>query len=404
MPPKKAGGPKRFAFTQARLAKLPVPEKGRATYHDTKTPGLCIRVSSTGHKAAYLSRKVKGRHVKLKLGTWNRDIVTVAALRDGAERALASIDTLATQRRQARQEATLGDLWVRWEEYMRAHKKPKSQGEDARYYRTHLAKWGNRPLSEIARSDVAGLHSRVGRKNGTYTANRLLALLSAMFNEARRAGMLPGENPCAGVRRFKEESRDRWLDGEDLRAFFMALYEEDPLLRDYFILLLLTGSRKMNLAAMRWEQLDLERGLWRIPDAKGGVPLVIPLVQPAVAILTRRQTEANGREWVFPGRSRQGHIAPSNRKWQRICQRAGLEDCRLHDLRRTLGSWMAVGGTSLPIVGKALGHRSLQTTEVYARLSTEPVRDAIEKATAAMVEAGGVELLTEDRGEEDDAR
>ena len=385
----------RFSFTQKRLADLPTPRTGRETYRDLKTPGLCIRVSSTGHKAAYLSRKVKGRHVKLKLGTWPEDFGTVKALRDAAEGALADLDSLATQRRQARLEATLGDVWLRWEEYMQGHKKPKSQSEDRRQYQTFLAKWAKRPLSEIARSDVAGLHGRLGSTRGKYTANRLLALLSAMFNEARRSGMLDGENPCGGVRRFKEESRDRWLDGEELRGFFTALNEEGPLLRDYFMLLLLTGARKMNLATMRWEQLDVERGLWRIPNTKGGLPQVVPLVEPAMMILLRRQDEANGDGWVFPGRSRQGHIAPSNRKWQRICERAGLRDCRLHDLRRTLGSWMTTGGTSLPIVGSALGHRSLQATAVYARLSTDPAREAVDKATQAMLAAGGVTIGVE---------
>lgn len=74
------------------------------------------------------------------------------------------------------------------------------------------------------------------------------------------------------------------------------------------------------------------------------------------------------------------------RAWAAIRQRAGIPDVRIHDLRRTLGSWMAVAGTSLQVIGKSLGHRDLKSTEVYARLSVDPVREAVEKATAAMLE------------------
>jgi integrase len=391
----------KFNFTQRRLDTLPIPEAGRVTYHDDRVPGLAIRVSSTGHKAAYLSRKVKRCHVKLKLGTWGRDITTVKNLREAAEAALGDLEGIANRRRAGRQEATLADLWERWEDYMADHKKAKSQTEDRRYWNSHLSKWARRPVSEISRADVAGLHSRVGRKHGKYTANRLLALLSAMFSEGRRTGLLGGENPCTGIRRFKEESRDRWLDGSELRAFFQSLCQEPQPFPDYFTMLLLTGARRSNLMTMRWEQVDLERGLWRIPETKGGEVVVVPLVEPALLILRRRQREANGngsKGWIFPGRSRAGHIAPSNRVWQRICQRAGLQDARLHDLRRTLGSWMATQGTSLPVIGKSLGHRSLASTEVYARLSTDPVREAIDKATGAMLAAGGLLTGPEENG------
>lgn len=293
----------------------------------------------------------------------------------------------STKRRQARLEATVGDLWARWQQYMEGHKKPKSQKDDRRLYERFLQPWARRPLSEVTRSDVAGLHARIGRDNGEYLANRLLALASAMFSEARRAGIFTGENPCRDIRRFREESRDRWLDAAELKRFFAALHQEPDLFRDYFLLLLLTGARKSNVLAMRWEQVDLGRGLWRIPETKGGMVVIVPLVQPAVEILLRRQREANGHGWVFPGRHGKGHLADPYKPWRRICSQAGLENLRIHDCRRTLGSWMATQGTSLPVIGKTLGHRSLQATEVYARLSTDPVHEAMERATGAMLEA-----------------
>ena len=98
--------------------------------------------------------------------------------------------------------------------------------------------------------------------------------------------------------------------------------------------------------------------------------------------------EANGKsEWVFPGR-RGGHLTEPKSAWQRIIKRAGLTDVRPHDLRHSLGSWMAIGGASLPVVGKMLGHTQASTTQIYARLSVDPIRAAAETATSAMLTAG----------------
>jgi len=377
---------RKFTFTQARLSKLAVPEKGRVTYRDTKVPGLCIRVTEKGAMSAYLSRKVNGRHVKFRLGTWPDDFGTVKVLRDAATDKLAEgLENVATQRRQKRHEPTVSDLWDCWAKHMEAHKKPKSRAEDKRQYKAFLERWATRPLSSIGRPDVAKLHAKIGRERGRYAANRLLALVSAMYSEGQRAGLVSGENPCRGIRRFREEKRDRWLDEDELRRFFRALHAEPPLFRDYFTLLLLTGARKSNLLTIRWADLDLNRGLWRIPETKSGDVVVIPLVGPAVEILLRRKGEANGSEWVFASHSKTGHLQEPKTAWARICRRAGLENARVHDVRRTLGSWLTVGGSSLPVVGKALGHKSLQATEVYARLGTDTVREALETTTAKML-------------------
>ena len=86
-------------------------------------------------------------------------------------------------------------------------------------------------------------------------------------------------------------------------------------------------------------------------------------------------------------RHRVEHLVEPKTAWQRVVRRAKLNDCRMHDLRRTLGSWQAAGGASLLIIGKSLGHRSESATRVYARLATDPVRQSVEKATVAMITA-----------------
>jgi integrase len=92
--------------------------------------------------------------------------------------------------------------------------------------------------------------------------------------------------------------------------------------------------------------------------------------------------------FVFPGNGRTGHLIEPKTGWRRILERAGIKDLRIHDLRRTLGSWQAITGSSLPIIGKSLNHKNASTTQIYARLNLDPVRESVQKATVAMIQAG----------------
>ena len=154
------------------------------------------------------------------------------------------------------------------------------------------------------------------------------------------------------------------------------------------MLALYTGARKGNILAMRWDEVDTQRAAWRIPVAKNGDPLVLPLEPLELAILARRRGAIKG-PWVFPGRadSETGHLVDGRKPWERIRDRAGLVDFHVHDLRRTHGSLMADTGASLPIIGRALGHKDSDSTAIYARLDLGPVREAKRAALAALEEA-----------------
>ena len=90
--------------------------------------------------------------------------------------------------------------------------------------------------------------------------------------------------------------------------------------------------------------------------------------------------------FVFPSaKSKTGHIINPNKAWKRIISRARLKDVRIHDLRRTMGSFMAAGNTSTVIIGKALGHSDPTATAIYSRLNLDPVRNAMEQAADTML-------------------
>ena len=135
--------------------------------------------------------------------------------------------------------------------------------------------------------------------------------------------------------------------------------------------------------------MHLDRALWTIPheQAKAGESIAVPLVPDAVDILKRRHESANGSPFVFASRGKSGHIIEPKTAWDRVLKRADIEDLRLHDLRRTFGSWQAASGVSLNIIGKSMGHKNQSTTAVYARLALDPVREAVNTGTAAMMAA-----------------
>lgn len=356
---------------------------------------LAVCVTINGAKTFYRIGRIDRRPVRVRLGAFPD--MTIEQARKAVRRmngAVADGQDPQAERLARRQEPTVADLWTRWRDRMQT-KRPRSQREDEQQYSTFLSQWKTRPLSSISHMDVAGLHARVGEESGPYRANRLVALLSSMWNEGHRAGLMTAENPTKGIRRFKEEKRDRWLDGDELRRFFIALHAEPKEdLRDYYMLSILTGARKVSLQRMRWEEVSLDRGLWRITETKGGESLVVPLVGPAVAILHgRMERRVNGDGWVFPGGTAEGFISLNYYDWHKLIARAGLENVRIHDLRRSLGSHMAVGGASLQVIGKSLGHKSSAVTEVYARLSVSPVRDAMESATAEILQSAPAGLL-----------
>ncbi|MBE0567982.1 MAG: site-specific integrase [Krumholzibacteria bacterium] len=386
------GTNRRFRFTKDDLTAIPPPPSGRRAYvYDTfpRAKGLGLAVTPAGTKTFFLHRRVDGRPERIRIGSF--PTLTVEQARKAAITLNAEIDQGGNpqdDRRQKRAEITFGELFA---EYLEKHAKPhkKTWRQDEQLFDGKLrGPWGARKVSSISRRDVQSLHVAVGRESGNYRANRLLALISSVFNKGASWGLAKGENPAAGVPRFRERSRERFLQADELPRFFKALGEEpNQAIQDAVLLMLLTGARRNNVLSMRWEDLDLRAGLWHIPDTKSGESHTVPLVPQAVAILEARQPD--GSPWVLPtqGRGRtsaSGHLAEIKTAWENIRVRAGLPGLRLHDLRRTLGSWQAAQGASLAVIGRSLAHKNVSTTLIYSRLTVDPVRESMERATAAI--------------------
>lgn len=379
-------------FTKKTIDALPIPEPGkRDTYHDTKTAGLQLRVTSTGAKTFSVYRRTKGGSPeRLTLGRYP-DMTIEKARKSAAEINLHinAGKNPADRLREAKREMTLNDLFQEYMERRAAFNRRPDKPQAT--YRLYLSDWNNRKLSSIKHEEVDRLHKKIGRNIGQVTANIVLKLLHVMFNKAINEWRIwKGENPAHGIEKFPEQSRDRFLQSDELPRFFLAVAEEEnQTIRDYVLMSLLTGARRSNVLAMRWQDISFDRHEWRIEETKNGTPQTVALSPEAVEILLNRKSSDNG-VFVFPGTGKAGHLMEPKKGWKRILERAGIDNLRIHDLRRTLGSWQAKTGASLAIIGKSLNHKNQNTTAIYARLDLDPVRDSVNKATSAMLTAAGL--------------
>jgi integrase len=418
----------KFNFTKKAIDLL-VSGPTRRYFYDSQVRGLALAVDPTGRKTFLLYRKVKGRPERVRIGTFpDMSIEGARTQAQGMNVVIAQGGNPAQERRSVRAEMTLQELYDTWL-LLYAKERKRTWKNDQWTFDRYLHGWKLKKLSSIRRQDVIELHGQIGRKHGKYMGNRVVELLSSMFNRARTDWGYEGVNPAEKIRPFKERKRARFLDGNELPAFFKSLaQEENATNRDYILIALLTGGRRGNVESMRWDEIDWTRSEWNISadKAKSDEPITVVLTPAVVEILARRKAESlktsaeeetEPSEWVFPGVGKTGHLVEPKTAWKRILERArsiereewlkanpektekdfmqyrpvpSFTDLRLHDLRRTLGSWQAATGASLPIIGKSLGHSSVQATQIYARLNLDPVRDSVMRAQDAMLLAGGV--------------
>ena len=375
-------------FTKDNLLKIEPPAAGRDTYKDSKEKGLILIVSYGGSKIFYLYKLVEGKPNRIKIGAFPD--LSVAEAREKAlelKNQIAKGYNPAEEKSNLSRELTFKELFDKYINEYAKHNAKRWQNviEQMDRQGKHLY---DKKIFAISKSDIFKTFNDL-TDIGKYTANRFLSISSPVFNKAIEWGLLD-KNPVAGIKKHKEKSRDRYIVIEEIPRFFEVLKEDaNKKIRDFILLSLYTGARKSNVLSMSWENISFDDKTWYMPgdSTKNGESQLLPLVDKAIKILkARKKCSEAGNKWVFPSpTSASGHLQEPKNAWRRILKKAGIEDLRLHDLRRTVGSWMSIAGANTYIIGKALNHKNSQSTDVYVRLNNiDPIREFMEKSTGMM--------------------
>ena len=388
-------------INQKLIEKLDAPESGNAILYDEDVRGFGVRVTSNGVKSFILNYRINGRERRYTIARCDEWSVTAARQKAEALRGDIAKGIDPMKEREALLGApTFAELAGEWLEDAEGRKRESSLRQDRAMLRDILKPaLASRHLAEIDSSALSKIHRSL--KNTPYRANRVLALVSAIFgwairNDAARAKWGINENPVKGIERYYEEKRETWLTQEQLAALENALAAyPDRCVADAIRLLILTGSREAEVLRAEWAQFDLKRGFWTKPShhTKQKKTEHVPLSDASVLVLKRLQAHQNGSPYLFPGRYGDKARVTLQRPWRQVCRAAGLAiaipykgnrrelvrykpSVRIQDLRHSFASHLVSKGESLHIVGKLLGHTQPQTTARYAHLADAALRDA----------------------------
>ena len=368
--------PKR-ALTAAAVERLKPPASGQVEHFDAGYPGLALRISYGGGRSWVYFYRVHGKQRRLTLGTY--PALSLAAARAAWREARAAVDrgedpAAAKAEAKRREPDTVRSVA---EDFINKYARPRNRTADevARMLAQHLyPPLGHRLIETVTRRDILDLLDGIEAKTSGVRANRVLANVRRMFAWAVERGIIEA-SPAANVRApGQEQSRDRVLTDDEVRAFLRACETMGEPFGPLFRLLLLTGQRREEVAGMPWAELDLPGAVWHLPASrtKNKRASDVPLAEQSVAILNglvRRSSLVFPAAFTCGGRTGPRRVSGFGRAKRRLDEimlaelrkvdlEATLPEWRLHDLRRTAASGMARLGVAVHVVEALLNHKS----------------------------------------------
>ena len=353
-------------------------------FWDRELPGFGVRVYPSGRKVYIAQARAKGKAARRVTvaphgvispeEARRRAALIVSRIKAGEEPVPEPLSaTLAKG-------PTVADIARR---YLEDHVAVRCRPRTVEFYRTAVEKYlvprlGKLPALAVDHARVTELHHALRDK--PVMANKVVETLSRIYNAAEDKGLIPEtSNPCGLVVKNRERKRERFLTPDEFQRLGRALREATGRRRvsPYSVaairLLILTGCRKREILHLRWEQVDLEAAELRLPETKTG-PRTVSLSPRAVRVL-ESIARLPDSPWVIPGMVEGRPMRNIDEAWGVVCELAGIEDARIHDCRHSFASRALALGENLPMIGRLLGHSEEQTTERYAHLDRDWVRE-----------------------------
>jgi len=410
-------------ITDALVRRSSAGDRPQVFFWDAEVKGFGLRITNAGAKSFILDYRILGRQRRITIGNYPDWSVKAARREAGDLKKLVDKgEDPMGDRHALRSAPTVEDLWARYQRDHLPRKAERSQvDERIMWEKLILPELGKYKVMEITHDQVEALHRKITVERGTpVRANRVVEVLRKAYNLAIRWEWVEG-NPASGIQKNREEKRERFLSPEELARLSSALAEHgEPISANAIRLLMLTGARKGEVLGATWAMFDLDKGVWVKPSAhtKQRREHRVPLSAAALTLLKEIKKTAE-TPFVFPGKVDEDGtphpITDIKRSWESVCIKAGLADqiekrnrdgkmmkdkagntvmiwkpnVRIHDLRHSFASLLVSGGASLPMIGAMLGHTQVQTTQRYAHLYDEPLREAANHVGDAIASAEG---------------
>jgi len=364
-------------------------------YFDEKELGFGVRITKGGVVSFVLNYRINGRDRRATLGKlpdryWPR--FTVKHAREAAQAMKAKITNGGDPLAELEAERTaplVSELADRYLTDYAMPKKRKNSVRDDRYMldRVIRPKFAHMRVAAVTRSDVERLHNSYAKK--PYYANRLLALMSTMWNLAKEWGWAidnparSSKNGIKGIKPFEEKQRKPWLTDLQVNALETALAEyEDQDLANALRLILFTGSRHSEVLTAKWADFDLSRtpATWTKPSHANKLKedVTVPLNRRALAVLASIKRK-EGSDYLFPGKAKDSHLWSLREVWYEIRKATKLPHLHIHDIRHHFGNTLVSEGATLYEVQNLLGHVNPNTTMRYAKIADERLQQATER-------------------------
>lgn len=361
---------------------------------DSEVSGFHVVTTPSGKRSyKFQYRTLEGAQGKLTIGSFPS--MTVDEARKIVRQHRVEVDKgghPSLMRKQSRKQSTLADFVSYYcEEYGPQKGLQPSTVRDAERVlcRYALPKYGRCKVTDLRPRDVMEMVAEARDAGSVAQANRLRAALSKVFNLAMRDIEGMNINPASKVEKYPENIRTARLSSEEVRRLLNACDDyPDQEVSNAFRLLLFTGARKNEVLKADWSQFDLQSGIWTKPagHVKTNRTHILSLEPETIALLEQMYAVRRS-DFLFPGGVEGKARYDLKGPWKTIRDAAGLQQYRIHDLRRTLASFMISTNSDIATVGRALGHTQAQTTQRYASMFPSVQREGTARAVRAMLKS-----------------
>lgn len=382
-------------------AEVPVG-KDQVFYRDSELRGFALRITANGVKSFIVEKNVNNKVRRVTLGKYGA--LTAETARTEAKiligKMASGFDPIIEKQSNKISNITLNEVF---NDYKKARKSLKHNTlyNYERVLNVAFAGWGNKSFLSITKDKVAKRHEKLGKESGEAYANLAMRLLRALFNfaagqyEDAQGRSLVTENPVKRLSQtrawYRVERRQTFIKAHELVLWYAGVRQlENETLRDYLLLIILTGLRRQEAATLRWDQVDLKAKTLTVLDTKNHESHTLPLSNYLYELLSSR-SQKRINEYVFPGTGAAGHIIEPRKQMANVTKFSGIH-FTVHDLRRTFITIAEGLDISAYALKRLMNHKmSGDITASYIVTDVERLRKPMQQITDYFLKCMGVQ-------------